>query len=317
MKNVPTLSKDKRAPWHDDFVRNRRRILRHLHLLHPALRQSLSLCKDHLNSITLADFDCYSGEAIDLDSFCGNFISECEKTEETLMNTWLTEIVAIFSGLQEQHQHQQQRQPQSSGGLKGERRLRFYQCASAMLSIQLRDLLMRSVSSFVGIFSDRRRLPRIELELVLRQEKKSPGDDADGGGGHRHRIAFSPSLEEVVDMISSVVTEVRASFCPNHSLSFIVSPTPVQMNKLLREVPTIESYMSDASAEHSFVQVNLDQEFLQMQMARLHGLLRDRLEEPLKYSEELCKDMTNSLGSMTTMFFPTVTIKRDFVRQGR
>lgn len=34
-----------------------------------------------------------SGEAIDLDSFCGNFISECEKTEETLMNTWLNDIV--------------------------------------------------------------------------------------------------------------------------------------------------------------------------------------------------------------------------------
>ncbi len=93
-------SKDKRAPWHEDFKRNRRKILRNLHLLHPALRQSLSLCKDHLNSITLADFNCYSGEAIDLDSFCGNFISECEKTEETLMNTWLNDIVAIFNGLE-------------------------------------------------------------------------------------------------------------------------------------------------------------------------------------------------------------------------
>ena len=95
-----------------------------------------------------------------------------------------------------------------------------------MLSIQLRDLLMRSVNSFVGIFSDRRRLPRIELELVLRQER--------GAGDGHHKIAFSPSLEEVVEMISSVVTE---------------------MNKLLREVPTIESWMSEAATEHSFVQV--------------------------------------------------------------
>lgn len=142
-----------------------------------------------MNSITLADFNCYSGEAIDLDSFCGNFISECEKTEETLMNTWLNEILAIFNSLE------------PTASLRGERQLRFYQCASVMLSIQLRDLLMRSVDSFVSLFGDRRRLPRIELELVLRQN----GQAAQG----THKIAFSPSLQEVVEMISSVVTEVR------------------------------------------------------------------------------------------------------------
>ena len=37
-----------------------------------------------------------SGEAIDLDSFCGGVISESEKTEEIIMNTWFKEISAIF-----------------------------------------------------------------------------------------------------------------------------------------------------------------------------------------------------------------------------
>ena len=51
---------------------------------------------------------------------------------------------------------------------------------------------MRSVSGFVGVFSERRRLPRIEMDLVLE------GD----------AVAFSPSVQEVIDMISSVVVEV-------------------------------------------------------------------------------------------------------------
>ena len=47
--------KDKEAPWHKEFKKNQRRILINLHVLHPALRQCLSICKDHLNTTTLAN----------------------------------------------------------------------------------------------------------------------------------------------------------------------------------------------------------------------------------------------------------------------
>ena len=154
-----------------------------------------------------------SGEAIDLDSFCGNIISECEKTEETLMNTWFKEISAIF--VQSKNVVTTTNTPIAGGillKLKGERLLRFYQCASSLLSIQviylssieisiinnysikLRDLLTRSIMSYVDIFSDRRKLPRIEMELILSNQNK---------------IAFSPAIEEVSEMILSVVSEVR------------------------------------------------------------------------------------------------------------
>ena len=202
---------DKNGDRRSEFLKTRKKIRENLHVLHPALRQSLSLCKDNLNTITLADCECYTGEAIDLDSFCGNIISECEKTEETLMNTWFKKIAAIFDD--------KKRRP------KGERRLRFYKCASVLLSIQLRDLLVRSVVSYVDIFADRRKLPRIEMDLVL--QKKPDG---------KMVIAFAPSIKEVGDMIVSVVLE---------------------MNKLLREVPTMESWVStSSSANNSFVQVN-------------------------------------------------------------
>ena len=96
------------------------------------------------------------------------------------MNTWFKQISAIFDV------------KNLSISLKGERRMRFYQCASVLLSIQLRDLLMRSVTSYVNIFSDRRKLPRIEMELVLQG----------------CRITFSPTVDEVLEMIMSVVSEV-------------------------------------------------------------------------------------------------------------
>ena len=59
-------------------------------------------------------------------------------------------------------------------------------------TFQLRDLLTRSILSYVEVFTDRRKLPLIEMELVLDGDK----------------ICFSPSLKEVTDMMVSVVFEV-------------------------------------------------------------------------------------------------------------
>jgi dynein heavy chain len=108
-------------------------------------------------------------------------------------------------------------------GLKGERLRSFYSCVSALLSIQLRDLLMRSITSYVSAFQDHRTLPRVEMELVLTGKK----------------IEFSPSCAEVADMIISVVHE---------------------MNKLLREVPTIQSWLTGSS--NNFVPVTLNKDFI-------------------------------------------------------
>ena len=104
--------KDSKASWYDDFVRNRKIITVHLHILHPAIRSDpelyiamiksrirniLGICKDHLNYITMADCKHFRGDAIDLETFSGNIISECEKTEETLMTSWYPAVTAVFN----------------------------------------------------------------------------------------------------------------------------------------------------------------------------------------------------------------------------
>ena len=63
--------------------------------------------------------------------------------------------------------------------------------------MKLRDLLTRSMISFVDIFAARRKLPRIEMELIL---------------DNQNNIAFSPSTEEVSEMILSVVSEVSLKY---------------------------------------------------------------------------------------------------------
>ena len=129
------------------------------------------------------------------------------------MNSWFPQIAAIFT--------QNKQKP------KADKLQHFYNSASSLLSIQvndlthkringltkslmdaistnvlcdipirfvfqLRSLMTRSILSYVEIFTDPRKLPRIEMELILRGSE----------------ICFSPSISEVSEMILSVVAEV-------------------------------------------------------------------------------------------------------------
>ena len=228
--------KDSKATWYDDFIRNRKIISIHLHILHPAIRNILGICKDHLNNITMADCKHFRGDAIDLETFTGNIISECEKMEETLMTSWYPAVTAVFND------------KNINKGLKGDRLKSFYSCVSALLSIQLRDLLMRSITSYVRAFQDHRTLPRVEMELVLSGKK----------------IEFSPSCAEVTDMIISVVHE---------------------MNKLLREVPTIQSWLGGSS--NNFVPVTLNKDFIRKALADMKIAIEDWLKEPQAYCQSI------------------------------
>ena len=70
-EKVNKIFKDSKAAWYDDFIRNRKIISIHLHILHPAIRNILGICKDHLNNITMADCKHFRGDAIDLETFTG------------------------------------------------------------------------------------------------------------------------------------------------------------------------------------------------------------------------------------------------------
>ena len=105
---------------------------------------------------------------------------------------------------------------------------------------------MRSITSYVRAFQDHRTLPRVEMELVLTGKK----------------IEFSPSCVEVADMTISVVHE---------------------MAKLLREVPTIQSWLTGSS--NNFVPVTLNKDFIRAALADMKVAIEDWLKEPQSYCQ--------------------------------
>ena len=107
---------------------------------------------------------------------------------------------------------------------------------------------MRSITSYVRAFQDHRTLPRVEMELVLSGKK----------------IEFSPSCAEVTDMIISVVHE---------------------MNKLLREVPTIQSWLGGSS--NQFVPVTLNKDFIKKALADMKLAITEWLQEPQAYCQNI------------------------------
>ena len=59
------------------------------------------------------------------------------------------------------------------------------------------------------------------------------------------------------------------------------------MNKLLREVPTMESWACNSSS--NFVPVTLDEDFIFAQLRRLKEFIDGWLREPFLYSKDIGK----------------------------
>jgi hypothetical protein len=60
------------------------------------------------------------------------------------------------------------------------------------------------------------------------------------------------------------------------------------MNKLLREVPTIESWITDGSSD--FVQVSLHKDFIRSALEKLKKSISQWLKEPQDFCDEIGKE---------------------------
>ena len=65
----------------------------------------------------------------------------------------------------------------------------------------------------------------------------------------------------------------------------------IQMNKLLREVPTMESWLNEGSSE--FVQVSLHKDFIQSALVKLRKSIEHWLNEP--------KEFCDAIGELETL----------------
>ena len=69
------------------------------------------------------------------------------------------------------------------------------------------------------------------------------------------------------------------------------------MNKLLREVPTMESWLNEGSSD--FVQVTLHRDFIQSALVNLRKSIEHWLDEPKAF----CDAIGESLETIFTRFF--------------
>jgi hypothetical protein len=91
------------------------------------------------------------------------------------------------------------------------------------------------------------------------------------------------------------IAEIMSDIKSLPLLYFLIesAPAPLQMNKLLREVPTMESWLNEGSSE--FVQVTLHKDFIQLALVKLRKSIEHWLNEP--------KEFCDAIGRLSTSLF--------------
>ncbi|XDV45844.1 hypothetical protein PO909_013867 [Leuciscus waleckii] len=150
------------CPWHDSFMQSRKVIKKNLHILHPAMKNILDICHSTFSHLLLIDLsDCRSSGVVDCESLKNKVAVECERVEDTLMKAWYPKVIHLLT---------------SKGTLqivKPKKLDSFYNCASTLVSNQLKALVERSVVGFVNLFDPLNitKLPQFKMDLIFDDEK--------------------------------------------------------------------------------------------------------------------------------------------------
>ncbi|XP_077070519.1 dynein axonemal heavy chain 12 [Siphateles boraxobius] len=150
------------CPWHDSFVHSRKVIQKNLHILHPAMKSVLDICYSTFSHLLLIDLsDCRSTGLVDCESLKNKVAVECERVKDTLMKAWYPKVIHLLT---------------SKGTLqkvKPKKLDSFYNCASTLISNQLKALVERSVVAFVNLFDPLNisKLPQFKMDLIFDDEK--------------------------------------------------------------------------------------------------------------------------------------------------
>uniref|UniRef100_A0A3Q1B603 Dynein axonemal heavy chain 12 n=1 Tax=Amphiprion ocellaris TaxID=80972 RepID=A0A3Q1B603_AMPOC len=167
-KNVSASSEkqseilDFSTPWHGSFIRNRRIIKAHLHILHPVMQTMLDIGYTTFSPLVLVDFSGFRASGpVDCKSLQNKMAVECKRTEDRIMNTWFPKIIHLLTN------------KETLNGVKEQKLDSFYNCASTLISNQLKSLLHTSVEEFASVFhpSNHHCLPIFRMALTFDDEK--------------------------------------------------------------------------------------------------------------------------------------------------
>ncbi|XP_066529410.1 dynein axonemal heavy chain 12 [Hoplias malabaricus] len=229
-------------PWHDSFIRNRKLMKENLHILHPVMKIILDNCHMTFSQLILIDLsDCRSTGPVDCESLKNKVAVECERTEEKLMNTWFPKVIHLLTS------------KETVQGVRVEKLDAFYNCASTLISNQLKALMERSVDAFVSLFDplSTHKLPLFRMDLTFDDEK----------------MDFYPSfqdLEETVLEIFNLITNT------------------------MQKVQTVQSWLAETNS--SVVDAKLADHVLVRTRTKLRNAVHKNLEAPDKHFQYYCSN---------------------------
>ncbi|KAG1961895.1 dynein heavy chain 12, axonemal [Pimephales promelas] len=223
------------CPWHDSFVQSRRVIKNNLHILHPAMKSVLDICYSTFSHLLLVDLsDCRSTGPLDCESLKNKVAVKCERVEDTLMKAWYPKVIHLLT---------------SKGTLqkvKPKKLDSFYNCATTLISNQLKALVERSVVTFVNLFDPLNisKLPLFKMDLIFDDEK----------------MDFYPSFHDLEQAVLEMAN--------------LISNT-------MQKVPTIQSWLAEGNV--SVVDAKLSDDVQMWAETTLRNAVRINLDGPAKH----------------------------------
>ncbi|KAH8876868.1 Dynein heavy chain 7, axonemal [Schistosoma japonicum] len=166
-------------PWHLDYVKNKKRLASRLMITHQHMQKILSLCNDELRNTELTVVSRYRElGAIDFGELRTLIQKEIDTKCEYLMHNWYPKVVRLFSG------------KTSMPNLKMNGFELFFNCASTLMSIQLKEFLQQNLLRWVEIFEEdcKEYLPVLKMYLTYEDQ----------------RVLFYPSYEDLEELVFSV-----------------------------------------------------------------------------------------------------------------
>ncbi|XP_056241890.1 dynein axonemal heavy chain 12 [Seriola aureovittata] len=236
-KQTATQTKilDFSQPWHDCFIRSRKMIKTNLHILHPVMKTVLDIGHMTFSPLILVDVSgCRASGPVDCKSLQNKMAVVCKRTEDRIMNTWFPKVIHLLTS------------KETLKGVKEEKLDSFYDCASTLISNQLKSLLQKSVEEFVNLFdpSHHHRLPLFRMALTFDDEK----------------MEIYPTLQDLEAAVFEILNAITNT---------------------MQKVQTVQSWLTQAAS--SFVDAKVADHILAWAQVTLKTAVRKNLEEPDKH----------------------------------
>ncbi|KAM9785999.1 dynein axonemal heavy chain 12-like [Neosynchiropus ocellatus] len=220
---------------YDSFVKGRKAIEKYLHILHPVMLTLLNICHSTFSSLLLVKFSRYrlSGpfDCIDL---LNKIKKDCKKEEQHVMHTWFPKVIHSLTS------------KETLNGVPEVQIEAFYNCATTLLSNQLKSLLEKNVDEFVSLFQSSADCcpPLYHMALTFQEETMN----------------ICPTLQELEAAVFEILSAITNT---------------------LQTVQTVQSWLAPASI--MYVDAKVADHILARATNTVQGIVRKNLEKPNKH----------------------------------